>query len=87
MRSRLTKILGKIQLIESGSGLIVGECEIIDSFKVLDKDFDSTFNKHKVENTSLLKKWNCAWVISNAIKYNKPIPYNHPIGAVIWVNL
>ena len=28
-----------------------------------------------------------AWIISNAKKYEKPIPYKHPMGAVIWVNI
>lgn len=87
MRSRITKIRGKIQLIESGSGLIVGECLLVDSFKVPNSDFNKHIDKHKVDNTNLLDKWNCAWVLKNAIKYEKPIKYNHPKGAVIWVNL
>lgn len=28
-----------------------------------------------------------AWLISNPIKYDKPIEHNHPMGAVIWVNV
>lgn len=87
MRSRITKIRGKIQLIESGSGLIVGECFLVDSFKVPSADFNKHIDKHKVENTNFLDKWNCAWVLENAIKYKEPIKYNHPKGAVIWVNL
>tara|TARA_R110002096_G_scaffold92501_3_gene209109 strand:+ start:458 stop:682 length:225 start_codon:yes stop_codon:yes gene_type:complete len=42
---------------------------------------------HQVKDLSLLKKWRYAWRLCNVKKYNKPIPYNHPKGAVIWVNL
>lgn len=27
------------------------------------------------------------WVLDNAKRYDTPIPYVHPKGAVIWVNL
>lgn len=87
MRSRVTKIRGKIQLIESGSGLIVGECVITDSFKVELPELLENRDKHKVQNIQLLHKWNCAWVLNNIVKYENPIPYKHPKGAVIWVNL
>ena len=87
MRSRVTKIRGTIQLIESGSGLIVGECNLVDSFKVQHNDLHKFIEKHKVGNIELLNKWNCAWVLENVIKYQEPIPYKHPKGAVVWVNL
>jgi hypothetical protein len=87
MRTTLTKIRGKIKLIESGSGLILGECEIINSFKPSDNELLANISKHKVEDISLLNKWCCAWVIKNPIRYNTPIAYKHPQGAVIWVNL
>lgn len=28
-----------------------------------------------------------AWVLKNAQRLPKPVPYKHPSGAVIWVNL
>lgn len=87
LRSRNTKIRGKIKLIESGSGTIIGECELVDSIKITEKDFFDNLNKHKVNDVSVLKKWNYAWVIKNARKYDKAIKYNHPKGAVIWVNI
>jgi hypothetical protein len=87
MRTTLTKMRGKILLIESGSGLILGECLIIDSFKTNLKLQKENINKHQVTNISLLDKWSCAWVFQDVIKYKEPIPYKHPQGAVIWVNL
>jgi hypothetical protein len=87
MRTTRTKISGKIRLIESGSGMIVGECEIIGCSYIPIKANSKYFDKHKVEDVELLKKWKYPWIITNAKRYEKPIPYTHPKGAVIWVKL
>lgn len=88
MRSRKTKITGLVGLIESGSGLIVGQCFIHGSLEPIDQNTAlNTIDKHCVEDVSLLEKWNHPWVISEAVSYESPIPYNHPQGAVIWVSV
>ncbi len=87
MRSTRTNITGKIGLIESGTGLIVGEAKLLGCFHMPIEPNDRYFSKHKVEDTELLKKWKYAWVLSKVKRYDKPIPYKHPQGAVIWVNL
>lgn len=89
MRTTKTKIRGKIGLIESGTGMIVGEVEVIDcSEEPLSEDAAKvSIYLHQVENLNLLKKWKYAWVLKDAKRYDKPIPYKHPKGAVIWVNL
>lgn len=87
MRSRPTRITGKIQLIESGSGTIVGEAVLINGQnKPIAPDLKH-FDKHKIDDISLLKKYKYPWILQNAKRYKKPIPYNHPKGAVIWVNV
>ena len=92
MRSGPTKIRGRIALIEAGSGLIVGEASIVDCIKpyldtYIDKWKHASKHRVSVENFHKLDRWCWAWVLSDAIKYDKPIPYDHPKGAVIWVNL
>ena len=87
MRSMSTNMRGRIALIEGGSGLIVGQCELVDSFEVTASEAASNFNKHRVADLSLLTKWRFAWVIKNVNPYETPVPYKHPKGAVIWVNL
>ncbi len=87
MRSTHTKMCGTIQLIEAGSGLIMGRCHILGSQKVSPELAKSAISNHQVEDLSLLKKWCYAWRLSDVEKYDKPIPYSHPKGAVIWVNL
>jgi len=85
MRSSMTHIRGLIGLIESGSGLVIGSAELTDSFEVPQGDWCYPF--HKVEDLSLLEKWPYAWVLSNAKRFDEPIPYKHPKGAVIWVKI
>lgn len=89
IRGSNTKIRGKIGLIESGSGLIVGECEIVDSYILSPQLFMANFHKHGVDlrKDNLKYKTPYAWALRNANRYDKPIPYNHPQGAVIWVKI
>jgi len=87
MRSTKTNVRGRIGLIESGSGLIVGEVEIVDVLTDV-KPWKSMYRQyHQVYNSQLLYKWRYPWVLKNAKRYNKPIPYKHPKGAVVWVKL
>jgi len=87
MRSRPTKVRGRILLIEAGSGHIVGECVLTGSPRIPIMPNDRFFHKHGVANLRLLKTWRYPWIIAEAKRYNKPIPYKHPKGAVVWVNI
>jgi len=90
MRSRPTNVRGRIGLIVQGTGLIVGEVDITDCLAPLtEKEMHhSPYHLlHMVDEIELLKKWRYAWVLKNAKRYKKPIPYNHPQGAVTWVRL
>jgi hypothetical protein len=92
MRTRFSNPQGRIALIEAGSGMIVGECihegstaPIMDAL-----DFQDTAQFHGMaphEMNLVLDKWDVPWKLRNVKKYDKPIPYKHPQGAVIWVNL
>jgi hypothetical protein len=92
MRTRPTKIRGRIYLIKKGSGVISGEAFLYDSppysfnreglIKNKDKhciDYENNWNKYK--------KWRYPWVFKDIKEYDKPIPYDHPQGAVIWVKI
>lgn len=87
MRSTNSKHRGLFYLIEQGTGLIVGEAILMDTFEVDENLAKRSFDAHRVEDLSLLKKWRWAWSLTNIVQYDKPIPYTHPQGAVIWVNL
>jgi hypothetical protein len=87
MRTTKTKITGRIGLIEKGTGLVVGEVELV-GCSLLPIPKDKRFIKyHKINNLDLLDKWKWAWILNDAKRYEIPKKYTHPIGAVIWVNL
>jgi len=87
MRSTKTKYKGLVALIESGSGLIVGDAKIVGCSKEPIPKSERLIKHHKVEDLNLLDKWKYAWYLKKARRYEQPIPYTHPQGAVIWVNL
>lgn len=88
LRSRATNIRGRIGLIEQGTGLIVGEAELLGCIEFFDINYLAKFyEQHRIDDIEILKKWNVALVMDNHIRYEKPIPYKHPQGAVVWVNV
>lgn len=94
MRSRKTNIRGRIGLIQSGSGLVVGEATLENCFdtRTMYHDYDelpsySNEHYHRIKDKSLIDKYPFAWVFSNPVRYTEPKPYQHPKGAVVWVKL
>ena len=88
IRGSNTKIRGKIFLIRSGSGLIVGSCELIDSIPLSMDMFQKESMKHCIQDINKLPYKNTyAWVLANAQRFEKPIKYKHPKGAIIRVNV
>lgn len=89
LRSRHTNVRGTIGLIEAGSGLVLGATNLVDSIGPLTTEaWRRGVSKHKVPYRGceqLAKKWNHAWVLEDAKRFDAPIPYLHPKGAVIWV--
>lgn len=89
MRSTKTKVRGAIGLIESGSGLIVGKVNLVDSLDALpESEYFNHIKKHQIESREIsVSKWKFPWVLEDALRFPKPIQYSHPKGAVIWVRL
>jgi len=89
LRSKPTKVRGTIGIIEQGTGLIVGQVDLIDSLKPFkdEEQMRYTHSLHCVDDIELVKKWRYTWKLENAKRYEKPIPYKHPKGAVTWVRI
>jgi hypothetical protein len=92
MRSTPTKVRGTIALIRKGSGQIVGTAELVDSVGPLSADdVRNNEDKHQIEPTRQadpkIAKYRHAWVLRNARRLERPVRYEHPAGAVIWVSL
>jgi len=89
IRGSRTKRRGNIQLIESGSGNIVGECKLVDCIGPLsDSEIEQNRSKHQIADDFDISYKNVfAWVLNDARRYANPVSYEHPQGAVIWVKL
>lgn len=90
IRGSNSRIRGKIGLIESKSGLIMGSCNIVDSILVNENNLDYVLKHSCIQTVENLKKFyksQYAWKLEDATKFKSPIKYSHPKGAVIWVDL
>lgn len=88
IRGSNTSIRGTIALIKSGTGMIYGTVELTDTIKVGFEEFRDGRDKHQIWSVGLPSyRQNWAWVLVNPVWHTEPIPYKHPQGAVIWVNL
>ena len=88
IRGSATKRRGRIALIQSKSGLVVGTCDLADVVgplslkKLRSSSWRTGFRPEKLPYAATH-----AWVVRAARRLRKPIPYAHPSGAVIWVKL
>ncbi len=92
MRSRDTSKRGWVAIIRKGSGVIIGAARLVRTLGPVTREQALTNQeKHRVSlkeiESGVLDKWNYAWVLVDAVKFDQPIPYEHPNGAVTWVNL
>jgi len=93
MRKTACHYRGRIALIRKGSGRIVGTADVINSLPSLDKAeaYAGAESKHCIppsrQELAFSDGWRTPWVLSDAHPLNTPVPYKHPSGAVIWVNL
>jgi hypothetical protein len=92
MRSKGTQQRGTIALIKKGSGMVVGVADLVDSHGPLSRDemlANQEFHLITPERLEVpgVSKWRHAWILKNAKRLDRPVPYSHPNGAVIWVNL
>ena len=88
IRGSKTNIREQIELIQSGSGLVVGSCKIVDCKEITLEEYSNNKDKHKITDiTTLPYKRTYAWIIADAKRYENPRKYKHPQGAIIWVNL
>jgi len=89
IRSSNVKIRGEIALIKSGTGKIFGTVELVDSKELTLEEYRDSEDFHFIpeEKLKLPYKRTYAWFLKNPNMFDTPIPYHHPQGAVIWVNL
>lgn len=88
MRSTRTKFRGEFGLIIAGTKKIFGKAEL---FGVMDNpintegEWHDRYHLHRCDE--FMPKWPWGWMLTNIVKFDEPIPYNHKPGQVTWVNL
>ena len=92
MRTRATSIRGRIALIKAGSGLIYGAAELVECKPSLDlEQLRATQAFHAIPVSGIedafANRWTTPWVLRDVRRFAHPVPYNHPSGAVTWVDL
>jgi len=90
MRSRNTLVRGRIALIRKGSKTVIGIADLVRTLpKLTPSELKASVVNHRVPESEIGKdfKQSTAWVLQHARPLREPVPYRHPVGAVIWVNL
>jgi hypothetical protein len=86
-----TSIRGRIGLIASRSGTVIGVCDLVDCIGLLTAEqFRKNARKAGMrpsEATLGYYRQTYAWVFEKPRLLKQPVPYQHPSGAVIWVKL
>ncbi len=91
IRGSKTAIRGIIGLIPSGSGTVVGVCEVVDCVGPLSANLfranaaKAGMRPSEAQLGHYAKTY--AWVLKSPKRLEKPVRYQHPSGAVIWVKL
>jgi hypothetical protein len=92
IRGKNTKVRGRIALIKSKTKTVVGFADLVGVLGPLSM---SQMRRNASKHRSTAEEYRngfgyekiYAWQLQNVVRLKKPIPYNHPSGAVIWVLL
>ena len=90
LRSSNTDIRERIGIALSGSKTILGEASLVDVLKLDANALAANFDQHQVPQQHLnqfVSNPVFALVLERACEYQMPKPYEHPLGAIKWVQV
>jgi hypothetical protein len=92
LRTTSTKVRGPVGIAAKGTGTVVGAVDLVDVHGPFSRTEIAPFEHlHRVPASSVSTyggpKGLYAWEMANAVRFETPVPYTHPQGAVIWVRL
>ena len=92
MRSRPTVKRGRVALVRKGSGLVCGTVDLLGAEpKLRPEQLAATRDRHRIPEELFddvaRDGWLVPWALANVRRLKAPVPYRHPLGAVVWVSL
>lgn len=88
IRSKAVHIRGRIAIIQSGTKTVVGYVDLVDCLQLTEEEYQRRNDMHCIDDCSQFPyKKTFAYVLDNPVRLATPIPYEHKVGCVIWVNL
>ncbi len=80
---------GKFYFIEWGTGLITGKADLVDclNLSMTERQSAENYEKHQISDFESLRFRRYSWVLENVHKFDEPIPFEQPKGAIMWVVL
>jgi hypothetical protein len=91
IRGSRTTFRERIALVASGSGTVIGVCNLVECEGPLTANRFRTNAKKAGMRPSECKlgyyRNTYAWVLEKPKSLKTPVPYKHPSGAIIWVKL
>lgn len=91
IRGSRTSVRETIALVASGSGTVIGVCDLVDCRGPLTaaeyRENATKAGRRPGENTKRPYEETYAWVVDEPRKLKAALPYKHPRGAIIWVKL
>lgn len=92
LRTTSTKVRGPAGIAAKGTGTIIGAVELVAVHGPFTRAGIAPYEHlHRVPASSTSTysgpKGLYAWEMTGAVRFETPVPYRHPQGAVIWVLL
>ena len=91
IRGSRTAVRETIALVASGSGTVIGVCDLVACLGPLTAtEFRKNANKAGMRPSEAMVRpyrQTYGWVLEKPRTLDKPVPYKHPSGAIIWVRL
>ena len=85
MRSRITHYRGPLAVIRKGSGMVGGIIDVVDCIPdQREAEYEASEPCHCIppeRHKQFAAQYPVAWVITNARRLSKPVPYSHKKGA------
>lgn len=91
LRNRPSEVRGPVAILEGGTCQAVGVMEIVDCVGPLDPAAlrlaarRGLILPEEIHDADHAPQY--AWAVGKAQPFDRPIPYRHPRGAVVWVKL